>query len=166
MARIAKEQSGRNWEVYLDEPTYQQFRRKAAALINRETCWLSAQGDDLLQEVMLRLLQSGDNFSCSGPDHFRATVPLRISHVLIDMVRAIKAAKRGRGFQRVPLDDNTRSESGSVSQNLIIGQSFYRLGVRDARLRRVLELRMAGNAPLDEIAAELSVSEARLGKSK
>lgn len=158
MRQTGSEESERKWELYLDERMYQQLRRKATALINCEPAGLSVQGDDLLQDTLLRLLQSRHVPTCQSPDHFRAMVTMRMQQVVIDLVRASKAVKRGRSFQHVPFEESTRGESSSVTQSLIICQAFDRLDARHVRLRRALELRTAGRASLGEIAAELSVS--------
>ncbi len=146
------------WTNYLDAAMYHHLRLRAAALVEREFVCLSVQGDDLLNEAFLRLIRYGGGVLCTGPDHFRAMMGMRMRHVLVDLVRATRASKRGHNYKRVPLEDCVAGFPDGVSHYLIVGQAFDRLGEKEARQQRVLELRINGTTSLREIAAELSVS--------
>ena len=158
MAQAGGLQDRRRWELYLDERTYKQLRGRAAAVVRRRSDASSVRGDDLLQETLLRLVQTGESLICNNSAHFQAIVALRMGQVLLDKVRTSNSLRRGRGFQSVPLTENAAVTPSRVSENLIFSETVHRLGMHQARMRRVLELRMEENASLDEIAIALSVS--------
>jgi RNA polymerase sigma factor (TIGR02999 family) len=79
-------------------------------------------------------------------------------HVLIDYARRRKAAKRGGGDIKVPLDEERTGVDSEVFELLALNQALEQLEARDEQLARVVECRFFGGMAEADIAEALGVS--------
>jgi RNA polymerase sigma factor (TIGR02999 family) len=73
-------------------------------------------------------------------------------HVLVDHARQRSAAKRGRGFTRVPLDALHAPAPGDALDLVALDAALERLALKDPALARIVELRFFGGLTEPEIA--------------
>lgn len=92
---------------------------------------------------------------------FLAFSATAMRHVLIDLVRSRRAARRGGDRGRVPLDEassSARAPGGGEDEVLDVHEKLDRLAREDGRLARVVELRFFGGLTYAEIAEVLQTS--------
>lgn len=93
-----------------------------------------------------------------GRPQFFALLSKVMRHVLIDYARRRKAAKRGGGDIKVPLDEERTGVDSEVFELLALNQALEQLEARDEQLARVVECRFFGGMPEADIAEALGVS--------
>lgn len=110
----------------------------------------------LIHEAYLRLI------GARQPDwrdrvHFYAVCAKIMRRILVDYVRACRAAKRGGGALSLPLDDAAAAPE-PISDVVAIDQALEALGKLDERKGRVVELRFFGGLNVEETAEVLKIS--------
>jgi RNA polymerase sigma factor (TIGR02999 family) len=78
--------------------------------------------------------------------------------VLVDHARQRGAAKRGGGWQRVPLDDVLDTFESEHADVLALHEALNQLTRLHERQSRVIELRFFGGHTIEQIADQLQVS--------
>ena len=115
----------------------------------------------LVHEAYLRLLNIHD-IDWNDRSHFFAVAAQLMRRILIDMVRAGAAMKRGGRDQRVSdiaLDDIPAPGSDRAAELLAVDEALSRLTQLDPRRARVVELRVFGGLTHEEIAEILRISQ-------
>jgi len=115
----------------------------------------------LVHEAYLRLLKI-DNVDWNDRAHFFAVAAQLMRRILVDMVRAGGAAKRGgrdRRFADVALDEIPAPGSDRAAELLAVDAALDRLTEIDPRRARVVELRVFGGLTHEEIAEILRISQ-------
>lgn len=115
----------------------------------------------LVHEAYLRLLKI-DNVDWNDRAHFFAVASQLMRRILVDMVRAGGAIKRGGREQRVTdiaLDDIPAPGSDRAVALLAVDDALNRLTEIDPRRARVVELRVFGGLTHEEIAEILRISQ-------
>src|SRR5262249_29261487 len=137
---------------------YAELRALAASRLSGERMAHTLQPTALVHEAYLRLV--GQHSAMESKGHFMALAAEAIRRILVDHVRARKAAKRGGGEgQRVALDESVRvSEDPEVDVEALDG-ALDELKSLDERVARVVELRFFAGLSEPEVAALLGVSE-------
>src|SRR5688500_14638704 len=90
--------------------------------------------------------------------HFCGIAANAMRQVLVDHARHQNAAKRGGGADPITLTAGHGTEGPSVVDVLALDEALDRLGERNERLRRVVELLFFGGMTQEETAAVLGVS--------
>jgi RNA polymerase sigma factor (TIGR02999 family) len=118
---------------------------------------MTLQPTVLLHETYLRLENRSD---WASRTHFIATASRAMRHVLVDYVRHNTAAKRGRNWLRIPLNDASAEAEpdASLVDLLELDHALNNLAQLDVRKARVVELRFFGGLEFEEIAESLGVA--------
>ena len=140
--------------------TYAALRRLAQQQLSQHRQSPTLNATALVNEAWLKLTPEGSNWHSRG--HFMATMARVMRHVMIDHARERSAQRRGGDAQRVTLQgvDLAAADDGPGLLDLLaLDQAMQRLGALDARLERVLELRLFAGLSIEETAQALGVSE-------
>ena len=112
----------------------------------------------LVHEAWLRMA-GGERTSFGDRAHFVRVAAKAMRHTLVDHARRKRAAKRGGGAEREPLDLVVECFEESAADLLALDEALERLGALDPQLVQIVERRFFAQASNAEIAAGLGVSE-------
>jgi RNA polymerase sigma factor (TIGR02999 family) len=145
---------------------YEELRRAAGRQRRR---W---DGDDslnttaLVHEAYLRLAGTA-SMGWRNQPHFLAVASKAMRQILIDNAKRRRAAKRGGGLRRVPIEEiETALKSGGDASEagadalVALEDALIRLEAHDARQSRIVECRFFGGMAIEETATALGVSPA------
>lgn len=140
---------------------YKELRRLAKHYLgNQARDLVTLQPTALVHEAYLRLVgSSGRDFR--SRTHFIAAAAGAMRHVLIDHVRAFRAAKRGQGARPLTLiaSDGEIGDGRQAYDLLELNDLIERLAEMSARAAQVVDLRVFGGLTTREIADVLGKSE-------
>jgi len=105
----------------------------------------------------MRLAHSNRNWENRAQFLYCASNVMR--QILIEYARRRKAAKRGSGAVRVPLDDISAERSVSPDDVLAIEDAVCRLEQLDPRKARILRGRFYGDMTIPELAEVFHLAE-------
>jgi RNA polymerase sigma factor (TIGR02999 family) len=136
---------------------YADLRRAAGRLLRRERPGHTLQPTDLVHEGYLKLVGDG------APDaenrrHFVGVAARAMRQVLVDHARRRGAAKRGAGRADVRLTNADVRFEVDLAEMVALDDALERLGRRNPRLSRVVELRFFAGLSEEETAAVLGVT--------
>jgi RNA polymerase sigma factor (TIGR02999 family) len=140
---------------------YADLRDIASGLLRGERQGHSLQPSDLVHEAFLRLLPAGALGDSPDRAYFFAAAAQAMRQVLVEHARRRASAKRGGGWQRVPLplDDVLASfEATHHLDVLALHEALSQLALLNGRHSQIVELRLFGGHTLEDIAAQLRVS--------
>ncbi|MCC6262904.1 MAG: sigma-70 family RNA polymerase sigma factor [Bryobacterales bacterium] len=140
---------------------YDELRRIARRHLARERKDHTLQSTALVHEAYLRLIgSSGSEYH--NRQHFFAVAAQVIRRVLVDHARAVNAAKRGGGAQKILLEDQPEASTPAenVAEVLALHEALERLAVFDQQQERIVELRYFAGLSIEETAEVLGVSAA------
>jgi RNA polymerase sigma factor (TIGR02999 family) len=133
------------------------LREIAARLLAGERSAAGWQPTDLVHETYLRLLDWRVVRWESRGQFFAATARM-MRRVLVDAARERRAAKRGYGAERIPIDTIDVAAPGQDVDILALEDALAALARVDPRPSQVVELRFFGGFSVDETAEALGVS--------
>ena len=133
------------------------LREIAARLLAAERRADGWQPTDLVHETYLRLLDWRMVRWQSRGQFFAATARM-MRRVLVDAARERRAAKRGHGAERVPLESVQLAAPDQNLDILELEDALAALARVDPRPSQVVELRFFGGFSIDETAEALGVS--------
>lgn len=140
---------------------YKELRRLAKHYLgNQARDVVTLQPTALVHEAYIRLVgSSGRDFR--SRTHFIAAAAGAMRHVLIDHVRAFRAAKRGHGARPLTLiaSDGEIGDGRAAHDLLELNDLIERLAEMSPRAARVVDLRVFGGLTTREIADVLGISE-------
>lgn len=113
----------------------------------------------LVHESYLRIQAQGD---AVFPDrgHFLAYAAKAMRTIVVDMVRARQAERRGAGAEHVPLDTAVSARLSHHDEEVLrVHEALDALAAAEPRLAQVVELRYFGGLSEAEIAANLGLTE-------
>jgi len=142
----------------LFEAAYTELRLLAGAAMRRERAGHTMQPSELVNEAYLRLVDVAQT-RWESRAHFFGVAARAMRQILVEHARRRAAAKRGGGWHKVTLDDCVGAGGGSVLDLLALDDALVRLRIVDARMERVVELRVFGGLEVREIAHVLGVSD-------
>jgi len=131
------------------------LREMAKRLLARERLAEDWQPTDLVHELYLRLLD-WRVVRWQNRAHFFSTTARMMRHVLVDMARARRAAKRGLGLEPAPLDTGIAVEP--PVDVIAVDEALEALSALEPRPSQVVELRFFGGFTVEETAETLGVS--------
>jgi len=137
---------------------YEQLRALAAAVQRDPSRTLSPTA--LVNEVWLKLSNSGEKFQAASTLHFRNVVARAMRQVLVDGARRRSAEKRGGGVTPVTFDDESLGNAVGPEELLDLDDALQTLTRIQPRQAQVVEARFFGGLELKEIAEYLDISEA------
>ena len=152
------------WVGLLSE-AYPQLWSRARTLVSGWGGW-DLEPDDLVQETIIKLLGQEHMAPFRDLDHFLNLSYHIMRRILIDYVRAQKAAKRGGSIERLAFDEFKHvffnSFEADLEKNetlLLLDESLNQLSKIDARAAEVIELRYFVGLTIREIAEVLGISK-------
>lgn len=109
---------------------------------------------DLINDAVLRLIQS-DCRDFADRAHFIALASRLMRHILVDHARQ-KAATKRRGFK---VELTTNIDGGQRFDLIGLESALVRLGVIDAQLSELVEMRYFGGMTIADVAIVTGLSE-------
>jgi RNA polymerase sigma factor (TIGR02999 family) len=142
---------------------YDELRRLAAQKLAHEPPGMTLQPTALVHEAWLRLVGStADSANAphwEGRGHFFAAAAEAMRRILIDLARRRKTARRGGGWQRVPLEDLDQPGE-SPGDVLAIDEALTRFAAEEPAKAELVKLRFFGGLTMNEAAEALGISVA------
>jgi RNA polymerase sigma-70 factor, ECF subfamily len=135
---------------------YEELRRLAHRHLRRERKDLTLQTSAMVNEAYLRLID-WQNVKWENRAHFFGAAAKIMRHILVDLARSRRNAKRGGDAIRVSLsaaDVLDRREADLVA----LDEALDLLGKLNPRQCEVVEMRFFGGLSIDETAEVLRVS--------
>ncbi|HWN42071.1 MAG TPA: ECF-type sigma factor [Thermoanaerobaculia bacterium] len=137
---------------------YAELRRLAARALSRERPDHTLEPTALVHEAFLRL-HGGRPAACGDRLHFLSLAARLMRCILVDHARSQRAARRGAGALKLPLERiEELAVGGSPVDLLDLDAALSELAAADARKARVVELRFFGGLSVEETAEVLGVS--------
>lgn len=140
---------------------YDELRRIARRHLARERKDHTLQSTALVHEAYLRLI-GGSGSEYQNRQHFFAVAAQVIRRVLVDHARAVNAAKRGGGAQKIVLEDQPEASAPAenVAEVLALHEALERLAAFDPQQARIVELRYFAGLSIEETAEVIGISPA------
>jgi RNA polymerase sigma factor (TIGR02999 family) len=132
---------------------YDELRSLARAQARRHP-GLSLPPTALVHEAYLKLARAGTVSAADGP-HFLAIAAAAMRQVVVDHARGLLARKRGGGWKRTLLRDDSLSVETDPAEVLALDRALAGL---EERQRRIVECRYFGGMEEAEIASALGIS--------
>lgn len=137
---------------------YQELRQLAGAYLRADRPGQTLQPTALVHEAYLRLTRSGDP-GWDGKHHFFGAAANAMRQIIVDHARRRLAAKRGGGWRRVQVDDQTSLCLGASPEDVLaLNDALAALEAKKPRLSQVVVLRYFGGLSEDDAAGVLGVS--------
>jgi RNA polymerase sigma factor (TIGR02999 family) len=156
-ALLARARAGdRSAESELFPLIYSDLRRAAERLLGREQKGHTLQPTDLVHEGYLKIL--GDDLVAEDKRHLLAIAARAMRQVLVDQARRRNAAKRGAGAIEVRVTNADAGLDVDFAELLELDDALERLGQKNPRLPRVIELRFFAGLTEAEAAEALGVT--------
>lgn len=142
---------------------YGELRRVAEHHLRRERPGHTLQATALIHEAYVRLVERGQ------PDwenrvHFFGVASRVMRQVLVDWARRTNAQRRGGAAGKVTLDEAVAFSTDRRSDLLVLDEALTALSEFDERGCRAVEMKYFGGLSIEEIAKELGVSVATVGR--
>ena len=135
-----------------------ELRRLARYYLKDERTGHTLQPTALVHEAYLKLA-GYQNLNWESRSHFIGVAASLMRQILIDSARRHRAAKRGRNFEQVSLDEHRDFLQVERSEELLaLDEALHRLEKMNARQSRIVELRYFGGLSVEETAEALGVS--------
>jgi RNA polymerase sigma factor (TIGR02999 family) len=148
-------------ETELLDVLYPYLRAMAQRELRAANYRHSLRATELVNESYLRLVDQHVAFASRS--HFIAIASTVMRRVLMDLLRARAAEKRGTDLDRVSLEPGGEGSQVACEEAidwLALDEALTTLDRRDATAARVVELRYFGGLNNDEVAAELGMGVA------
>jgi RNA polymerase sigma factor (TIGR02999 family) len=129
----------------------------ARGYLGRGRATTTLQPTALINETYLRLI-GGKPVRFENRSHFFGIAARLMRLILVDHVRACRAARRGGGWGAVTLEDAIAFAPGQPPDVIDVDMALRRLAEIDERKAKVVELRYFGGMSREEIAAALSLT--------
>lgn len=136
---------------------YGELRRMADRYMRRERDGHTLQTTALVHEAYLKLVEQR-SVDWQSRAHFFGIAAQLMRRVLIDHARGHLREKRGGGQQIVPLDEALVFSPQNSGALIELDSALEKLGARDARQAKIVELRFFGGLTVEEAAEVLGVS--------
>ncbi len=136
---------------------YGDLRSLAGRYLQREDEGHTLQPTALVNEVFLKLVDQ-KRATWENRSHFFAICATMMRRILVDHARGRSRARRGGGWQRVPLSDDVKLSSSNEEDVLVLEDALTKLEHEYPKRAKIVELRFFGGLTIDEAAEALSVS--------
>ncbi|HWO22555.1 MAG TPA: ECF-type sigma factor [Kofleriaceae bacterium] len=137
---------------------YEDLRRRAEALMKRESPGGTVQATMLVHDAYLKLIQQ-DRASWTDRNHFFAVAAQTMRRLLVDHARGRQRDKRGGGQVKVSLDEGLGVTAHRDADVLAVDAALTRLEALDPEQARIVELRFFGGLTVEQVAQELGMSK-------
>jgi RNA polymerase sigma factor (TIGR02999 family) len=136
---------------------YDELRHRAASCLRGERRGDGLQTTALVHEVFMRLVPAG-SVDWRDRRHFLTVAARTMRRVVVDLVRADRAVKRGSVAEHLPLDPNIALDGPELVDIVALDVALDKLAGLDMRKVRVIELRFFGGLTVEDTARVLDVS--------
>lgn len=137
---------------------YEELRRLARSFLQQERDGHTLQPTALVHEAYLRLVDDS-KIQWQGRAHFFRVAARAMRRILVDHARARRAAKRGGGVEKIPLEHAGELPLTRDVDLVRLDDALESLAQGYPRQCEVVEMRFFGGLEAREIAAALQVSE-------
>jgi RNA polymerase sigma factor (TIGR02999 family) len=139
---------------------YEELKRIAARQLQQERPHHTLQPTALVHEAYLRMIQLRQ-IHWRDHQHFCGVAAHVIRRVLVDHERSRRTAKRGKGLQRLTLQEPVCTYAGTSEYDLLaVNEALDTLETLNPRHARIVELRFFAGLTIEETAAVLALSPA------
>lgn len=153
----AMEREGSQAAAELLPVVYEELRRLAHQLLEKEKPGQTLQATGLVHEAYIRLVGNQDP-GWNGQGHFFAAAAASMRRILINRARDRGRLKRGGGRLRVELDNCTVPFDTPSEVLLDLNDELDRLAAAYPRCASLVEMRFFAGMSLDEAAIALGIS--------
>ena len=136
---------------------YDELKRHASFCLRGHQPAEALQTTALVHEAFVRLVSAGE-VDWQDRRHFINVAARTMRRVLVDLVRAHGATKRGSRAVHVPLDSGIGVTNSDIVDLVALDEALGKLAAFDARKAQVVELRFFGGLTVEEAAQVLDVS--------
>ena len=139
---------------------YAELRRLSRHYLNKQPQNPTLQTTDLINEAFVRLIDQ-KAVGWQSRAHFFGIAARTMRNILVDRARHRGRAKRGGGRRPIPFDEMVTVVRMEKDRDLLaLDDALTDLSAMDARLGRLVELRVFGGLSIRETAEVLDVSPA------
>ena len=136
---------------------YSELRRLASSYLRRERSDHTLQTTALVHEAYLRLADQRE-VRWKNREQFMGVAARLMRRILVDYSRGHDAQKRGKGFEKVFLEEAEIVSKGKTADVVQLDEALTRLAEFDPQQARLVELRFFGGLSVEEAAGVLEVS--------
>ena len=136
---------------------YNELRRIAARYLHSERGGHTLQTTALVHEAYIRLVDE-NRMEWKGRTHFFGVAATLIRNILVDYARAQKAAKRGSGAARLPIEEAFAVPVDNQADILAVDDALQTLSKIDPQQARIVELRFFAGLTIEETGEVLNIS--------
>lgn len=137
---------------------YQELKMIANQHMRNERADHTLQATALVHEAFLKLVDQ-NRVQWQGKAHFCAVASNIMRRILVDHARSKNAAKRGKGAQRITLDEGLVAGDPQSDVDLVeLDELLTELAELNPRHAKIIEMRYFAGMTVEETAAALDVS--------
>jgi RNA polymerase sigma factor (TIGR02999 family) len=145
----------RDAEAEVFDLLYRELKRLAASYLRKERPEHTLQPTALVHEAYLRLLREQMPWANRG--HFFGLAARAMRQILVEHARKIDTETRGRGYQKLSLDELFVEPAARTPPLLEVDEALTRLAALDPRQARIVELRVFAGLSIEETAEALGL---------
>jgi len=143
---------------------YSELHGLASRYLRRERSDHTLQTTALVNEAYLRLAGQRE-VRWKNREQFLGVAAQLMRRILVDYGRGRGAQKRGKGFEKVFLDEAAGISKGKAADVIALDEALTRLAEFDPQQAHLVELRFFGGLDIEESAAVLGVSRTTLKRN-
>jgi RNA polymerase sigma-70 factor (ECF subfamily) len=143
---------------------YSELRRLASRYLQRERREHTLQTTALVHEAYLRLADQRE-VHWKNREQFLGVAAQLMRRILVDHSRGHDAQKRGRGFEKVFLEEALCVSKEKSADVIALDEALTRLAEFDPQQAQLVELRFFGGLSIEESAGVLGVSRTTLKRN-
>jgi len=136
---------------------YSELRSLASGYLRRERSDHTLQTTALVHEAYLRLADQKE-VRWKNREQFMGVAAQLMRRILVDYSRSHGAQKRGKGLEKVFLEEAEVVSKGKAADVIQLDEALTRLAEFDPEQAHLVELRFFGGLSLEETAGVLGVS--------
>jgi RNA polymerase sigma-70 factor, ECF subfamily len=136
---------------------YSELHSLASRYLRRERSDHTLQTTALVHEAYLRLADQRE-VRWKNKEQFLGIAAQLMRRILVDYSRSHGAQKRGKGFEKVFLEEASSVSKGKAADVIALDEALTRLAEFDSQQAHLVELRFFGGLDIDESAGVLGVS--------
>jgi RNA polymerase sigma-70 factor, ECF subfamily len=143
---------------------YSELHSLASRYLQRERREHTLQTTALVHEAYLRLSDQKE-VHWKNREQFLGVAAQLMRRILVDYSRGHDAKKRGKGLERVFLDEAVGISKEKAADVVALDEALTRLAEFDPQQAKLVELRFFGGLSIEESAGVLGVSRTTLKRS-
>jgi RNA polymerase sigma factor (TIGR02999 family) len=137
---------------------YDELRKLAAAKLAQEKPGQTLQATALVHEAYLRLVDAEQSPEWNSRGHFFAAAAEAMRRILVEQARRKGRLKRGRGQQRVGVDEVEIPVQGPTDDVVALDEALTKLALKHPEKVELVKLRYFAGFTVAEAAQALGIS--------